>query len=231
MQQQRLKLQIPPRPDYGRWVRHSGVEQAASRLALWLVQGGTLWLTSDEQAGKSHFVEALQEDHPHIGLIRATAQPLPSFKQTQQWVESLSQAAYWIVDTEPGSFTRAQATAVFHLIERAREMNRPLLIVWRDSGECNLPPEFMSRLRMLEQVKMQAPLADVDLLAVLRSIADGMQWQVKESILNLLIKELPRDLKSQVYALEKLESGSLKLPHQLTQEWARQHLMEHQAGR
>lgn len=231
MQQQRLQLQIPPRPDYGRWVRHSGVEEACSRLALWLVRGGMLCLTSDEKAGKSHFVQALQKEHSHIGLVRAVAGQQPAFRQTQKWIEELAAAAYWIVDTEPESFSRATGIALFHLIERAREMSRPLLIVWRDGGQSDVPPELMSRLRMMEQVKMVAPLSDEDLLAVLRSIADEMQWQVKESILNLLIKELPRDLKSQFYALEKLESGSLKLPHQITQEWARQHLMENQEGR
>lgn len=231
MQQQRLQLQIPPRPDYGRWVRHAGVEEACNRLALWLVRGGMLWLTSDEKAGKSHFVQALQKEHPHIGLVRISAGQLPAFRQTQQWIEALAGAAYWIVDTAAGAFSRAQGIALFHLIERAREMSRPLLIVWRDSGQADIPPELMSRLRMMEQVRMAAPLSDADLLAVLRSIADEMQWQVKESILNLLIKELPRDLKSQIYALEKLESGSLKLPHQITQEWARQHLLEDQEGR
>lgn len=231
MHQQRLQLQIPPRPDYGRWVRHHGVEAACGRLALWLVQGGALWLTSDEKAGKSHFVQALQKEHPHIGLVQAEPLQHAAFKQTEQWVQALSPAACWIVDMAAQGVSRQSGLALFHLMERAREMNRPLLIVWRDGGCSDIPPELMSRLRMLEQVRMEPPRSDADLLAVLRSISEEMQWRVGENILSFLMQELPRDLESQMYALRQLESDSLKLPHRMTQAWAREHLMARQEER
>lgn len=224
MQQQALNYTLPVRYEYGRWVRHEGVEQACSRIALWLVRGGTLWLASEEMAGKTHFLQALQEEYPHVGLIAVDNELQPSVRLVGNWLERLEPYANWIVDLPAGAVSRAHGLALFHLIERAREMNRPLLISWRCDESELAPPELSSRMRMMERALMQPPASDADLRAVLLAVAEGMQWQVKESLLSLMLNRLPRRLGDQVEALRQLELASLQDRQRITQAWAEKQL-------
>lgn len=68
---------------------------------------------------------------------------------------------------------------------------------------------------------MSAPVADADLRAVMQSVADGLQWQVKESVLSLMQTHLPRTLEEQIKALTELESASLEERQRITQAWAK----------
>ncbi|HKI60455.1 MAG TPA: hypothetical protein VKA23_05425 [Mariprofundaceae bacterium] len=224
MQQQRLNYKIPVTYPYGRWVRHVGVEQASNRIALWLVQGGMLWLGSDEVAGKTHFLHALQQEHHHVGLVCADQSPQPSVRLVRNWLEQLEPFAFWMVDLPAGPLDSAHGLALFHLIERAREMNRALLIAWRCDESDLTPAELSSRMRMMERINMAAPVADNDLKAVLLSVADGLQWQVKESVLSLMLTHLPRRLEQQIKALTDLESVSLEERQRITQAWAKEKL-------
>jgi len=224
MQQQRLNYQIPIHYGYGRWVRHADVEQACSRIALWLVQGGILWLGSDSVAGKTHFLHAMQQEHPHVGMVSVDAKPLPALTLVRDWLTQLGSSAYWMVDLPAGAASGSLGLALFHLIERAREMNKPLLISWRCGDDDLAPPELGSRMRMMERIDMAPPITDHDLKAVLSSVAEQLQWQVKESVLNLMVTHLPRTLTDQIEALKTLESASLQERKRMTQAWAKEKL-------
>lgn len=221
MRQQRLQFAELPRDDYGAWVRHAGVEDAYNRLALWLVNGGRLWLASEDVSGKSHFLQALQQEHPRMGMV--SPQPgLAALKQVDRWLAELKAHAYWVVDMPAGAAPAATGTALFHLIERAREMNRAILVAWRCSNEALAPPELASRLRMFERVEMQAPQDDAALQAVLRSAAHVLHWDVPEQIVRLMLTHLPRRLDIQIDALRQLEAASLEERARITQAWAKQ---------
>lgn len=224
MQQQALNYTLPVRFEYGRWVRHVGVEQACSRIALWLVRGGILWLTSDDVTGKTHFLSAIASEHPHVGLISAGEEKLPSVRLVQRWMEKLEPYASWAIDLPAGAISRTEGVALFHLIERAREMNRPLLISWRCSESELAPPELASRMRMMERTVMLPPQSDSDLRAVMQAVADGLQWKVKDSVLSLMASRLPRSLPEQIRALTMLESASLAEQQRITQSWAMEKL-------
>jgi chromosomal replication initiation ATPase DnaA len=224
MKQQRLNYKIPVTYEYGLWVRHAGVEPACNRIALWLVQGGVLWLASEEMAGKTHFLHAIEQEHPHVGLVAVDEQQVPAVSLVQNWLEKLESHAYWIVDLAAGPASGSQGLALFHLIERAREMNRPLLISWRCDEAGLAPPELSSRMRMMERAAMAAPKTDHDLRAVMHSVAEGLQWQVKESLLSLMLTQLPRSLPEQIAALTQLESASLEERQRITQAWAKEKL-------
>jgi len=224
MQQQRLNYKIPETYPYGRWVRHAGVEQASGRIALWMVQGGMLWLTSEDIAGKTHFLHALQQEHHHVGLVCADQTPEPSVRLVSRWLDQLEPFAFWAVDLVAGSAGGSHGLALYHLIERAREMNRPLLISWRCDEDALAPPELSSRLRMMERVNMSAPVTDSDLKGALLSVAEQLQWEVKDSLLNLMLTHLPRKLSDQIEALRQLESASLEERQRLTQSWAKEKL-------
>ncbi|MDT8375711.1 MAG: hypothetical protein RQ867_03115 [Mariprofundaceae bacterium] len=224
MQQQRLNFNIPVSYTYGSWIRHSGVEHGCNRIALWLVQGGMLWLNSDGVAGKTHFLHALKQEHPHAGLVLVGAGQEPSVRLVEGWLRQLEPFACWMVDLPAGPVSRACGLALFHLIERAREMNRSLLISWRCGDDALAPAELSSRMRMMEQATMAPPSSDQDMRAIIHSVADELQWSVKESVVSLMLSQLPRTIGDQVDALKQLESAALEDRRRITRIWAKEKL-------
>ena len=210
--QQALKFALPVRKSYGSWVRHPQVEVACGRLALWLVRGGFLWLTSDEVAGKSHFVQALADEHPKAVMIDVQKGDGDSVEQLKTWLDGAGGSSHWMVDLPAGGLPQAKAFALFHLIERAREMQKGLLISWRIEEPELAPPELRSRMLMMEKVEMQAPFKDEDLELVLKSVLQTMQWDMKETVLPTLLKYLPRELSTLLEAIERLDQHSREKP-------------------
>lgn len=206
MRQQRLDLSIPQHYDYGDWIRHSGVEQASSRLALWLIQGGRIWLRSAEVAGKTHLLEALRREHPHMGIVHIHNNIASSSLQlVEQWVGQLEGKSFWVADVQAGPLHQALGHALFHWLERARDLNRPVLIAWRCAQSELSPPELRSRLNAMEVIEMSAPISDTDRIAVLDSVARSKQWLVPEGALEVMLQFLPRDLEALLMALEHLD--------------------------
>lgn len=223
MHQQRLNWLFPNRPDAEDWVRHGGVEDACNRLALWLVHGGRLWLGSDEVAGKSHLLSLLAAEHPQLGLIHvdsdASGRPM---QLVRGWLDRLEAKAFWAVDVQAGPLAQAQAFALFHLLERARDMRRPIVVAWRSAG--TIPPELDSRLKGMERVVMKAPRSDEDLRRVMRAVAAGLQWDIPDVALDVLLVHLPRQLDALPRMLHSLEADSLQNGKRLTPAWVRKWL-------
>lgn len=221
MRQQILDLELAPSYAYAEWVRHSGVEEANSRLALWLVYGGRLWLSSDAPAGKTHLAHVLADEHPHLGFI--SVQPDSSqapIHQVAAWLEKLGNSAWWLLDVPTGPMPRATALALFHLLERSREAQRPIVLSWRNAEFSDTPPELLSRLATLERVNMFPPQNDASLSAVLQAVATSRQWHVDDAVIRLMLNHLPRDLDYLLTAMGQMERASLSERKQLTARWA-----------
>jgi len=205
--QQTLPLLLPEQKHYGSWVRHPQVEDACGRLALWFVQGGMLWLTSEGMAGKSHLLQALADEHPQACLLRLPAAKLTSTQLLKHWLGQCEHHAYWMLDLPAGERTPAQAYAVFHLIERAKSMHKALLVGWR-CDVSSMPPELKSRMLMMERVNMAGPVRDGDLARVLGSVLHQMQWDMKETVLPTLLQHVPRTLDALIEAILVLDAYS-----------------------
>ncbi len=221
--QQTLGWTIEPRRDYGVWIRHAGVEEACNRLALWLVQGGMLRLTSRQPAGKSHLLAALAGEHPELGLVRAEGRG-GSVQLTEVWAERLEHRPFWAVDVPGGAIGRPVALALFHLIERARCLRRPMLVAWRAEGA--VPPELSSRLAAMDRVEMHPPGRDQDWVAVLSSMARARQWQLRPEVLATMLEWLPRRLPVMEQALDALDHRALAHRKRPSQAWMRRQLRE-----
>jgi chromosomal replication initiation ATPase DnaA len=206
--QQLLKLPIPKEKHYGNWVRHAQVESASSRLALWFVQGGFLWLTSDDVAGKSHLLKALADENKHVALLDGECKASSSVSQLKFWLNQCEYHAYWMLDLPAGALSVPCAYAVFHLIERAKEMNRSLVISWRCDASNMQPVELSSRLMMMEKAVISAPSEDEGLGYVLQSVLHSMQWDMKETVLPTLIQHVPRNLSALLDAIARLDAYS-----------------------
>ncbi len=225
MRQSLLNLEISPAHSYGEWIRHAGIEPVHNRIALWLIHGGRLWLNSVERSGKTHFLKALQQEHPFLGLLSLDQLHSPSsISEVQKWLELLDPYAFWLVDIPAGALPYATGTALFHLIERASDMQRPFLIAWRCPEEELAPPELSSRLKAIDRLDMPPPRSDEDLRAVLRSVAISRQWQIDTAVIDLLILHLPRKLTTLIEALHVLERTSLEERRSLNKTWVRQFL-------
>jgi len=221
MRQQLLDLELPPRFAYSEWVRHGGVEAAQNRLALWLVHGGRLWLTSENPSGKTHLAHLLAAEHPHLGLIHVQVDnDIPATRQVSDWLDMLGNSAYWLIDVPAENLPMSTGIALFHLLERAREMERPLALLWRLQDGNDAPPELITRLATLERVEMQPPRSDADLTRVLQAVAASRQWQVDDTVIDLMLTHLPRDLDTLVQAMQQMERASLAERKRLTKRWA-----------
>ncbi|OIO68128.1 MAG: glucose-inhibited division protein A [Zetaproteobacteria bacterium CG12_big_fil_rev_8_21_14_0_65_55_1124] len=221
MRQQLLDIDLPPSYAYAEWVRHGGVELAQNRLALWLVHGGRLWLNSEAPAGKTHLAHLLIEEHPHLGFVSVHPDAAQaSTRQVASWLAELGNAAWWLFDVPNGELPRATAIALFHLLERSREAQRPLALLWRNADFSQTPPELVSRLATLERVDMHPPKNDAELTAVLQTVAVSRQWQIDDAVIRLMLTHLPRDLDTLLTAMGQMEKASLSERKRLTARWA-----------
>ena len=225
MRQQLLDVNFPPAYAYGNWVRHAGVELAMSRLALWIIHGGRIWLHSESLAGKTHLLNALRDEHPQLGLVHVeNAQQGNAMRLASSWVEELKDKALWMMDVEAGALSPTCGFALFHLIERAREAHRPLLISWCCPDDELAPPELSSRLAGFERIEMQPPQTDADLRSALQSIAASRQWSADEAVIGLLLSRCPRQLDKLIKILREMEAASLAEGRHLSLAWARKRL-------
>jgi chromosomal replication initiation ATPase DnaA len=223
MTQQRLLFTLPITPGYHTWVHHQGTTIACIRLSVWLNKGGTLWLKSESPAGKSHLLRALEEEYPQ--LARVQIQPsLSALQQVASWLEILENYDFWSIDLPAHDLPKHTATALFHLIERAKEKSCPLLIAWRCADDELILPELASRMRMLEQVYITPPESDHDLHSVLKAAAQQLHWDIPDKLIKVMLTHLPRDLDNQLSAVKHLEAASQTERTRMTQTWARQKL-------
>jgi len=224
--QLRLQMDIPTNHDYGTWLRHAGVEDACNRLALWSVHGGRVWLTSELTAGKSHLLRTFAMEHTTTAMLDVAADVSHgnSWQLAQQWEQQLAGQRSWLINVAEGNMPIAVAHALFHLIERGRDQQQPVVIAWR--GDTNsLPPELSSRLLAMEKVTMSPPADDEALLQILRSSAGLLQWDIREQVLQAMLTYLPRQLDVLVAALQTLESLSFEQKHKPGAAWVKQQLI------
>ncbi len=225
--QLRLQMKLPPVYDYGTWIRHAGVENACNALALWSVHGGTIWLASEAVAGKSHLLRTFAADLPSVGMLNVTGDSSTyncnSRQLAQQWMEKLDSRSHWLIDMPAGDIPRSVALGLFHLLERARELQRPVVIAWRGQTD-GLPPELSSRLLAMEKIDMAPPADDEALLQVLCSSAGNLQWDIREQVLQAMLIYLPRQLDVLAPALKELEALSFEQKHKPGPAWVKQQL-------
>ncbi|MDQ7012143.1 MAG: hypothetical protein Q9M29_10000, partial [Mariprofundaceae bacterium] len=168
----------------------------------------------------------LQQEHPQTGLVCISAQePGHAFGQVQRWLAMLEPMAFWAVDIAAGPLPQATGLALFHLFERARDMQRPLMVAWRCPQQDMAPSELASRLKSMERIEMAPPRSDGELRRVLRSVASSLQWKVNEAILDVLLSHLPRQLDVQIAALKRLEVVSMEHGRRrISQAWTKQQI-------
>jgi len=224
--QMRLALSLPERYDYGDWIRHDGVDEACNRMALWSIHGGFIWLRSQDPAGKTHLLRTLAREHGNTYILEISANnsDQPAWQLVQQWMGRLKESRAWMIDIQPGPLPITVAQALFHCVERARDLQRPLAIAWRGDIDA-LPPELSSRLLAMEQCLLAPPSDDEALLNILHSSAGRLQWEIRQQVLQAMLTYLPRQLDILIPALRELERLSFEQHHRPSATWLKQQLI------
>ncbi len=230
VKQQLLPYQVEPNYSYGYWVSHAGVHDTETALARCLNEGGFFWFTSEQVAGKSHFLKALSDDHENMQLI-SVPQDIDDVSATdlvQYWLEELLDYDVWAIDLYAGAMPRTVALALYHLIERAKSLHKGFILSWRADGFDDLPPEFSSRLQACEPYILHQPVDESVLKQILCSIAEARQWSLDEQTLSLMIHRLQRSLPSLLHALQCMERESMRKHRKMNIAWARQFMRDYQ---
>jgi len=205
-----LPLHLPYQFSHDGWVNHDGVVEGCAALALWAVEGGVIWLRSEEVAGKSHLLNALAVEHGDSALVEvASGVDASSQQQSAEWLRQLQAANWWLVDVAAGGVAHGSQLALFHLLERAKQHHHPLLFAWRCADAAIEAPELRSRLRSLRQVKISPPQDDGALLAVMHAELERMQWQMHEAVQRYLLRHTSRRLDCLLRTLHQLHSQSI----------------------
>jgi len=205
-----LPLPLPQLLTYDGWVNHHGVASAASALALWELQGGEVWLRSDGVAGKSHLLQALYRELDGARLLQVVDNgKMDSARCIACWLQQLQPGRWWLVDIAAGKRSADVQLALFHLIERSRRDAIPLVVGWRCSDAVVSKPELLTRLRAMQQLVLQPPVTDEDLLAVLAAELTRMQWCLHTAVLRYILDHTERDLSLLLPLLHALHQQSL----------------------
>jgi len=220
-----LDLQIQPTYQYGTWVQHAGVSAASAEIAQWMGQGGQLWLSSHNSAGKTHLLHTLQLEHPDAAFLDIKhAMSTPSVTaQVQNFSEKLSNHSAWIIDIEAGALDFYHDSALFHLIAKATDQHIPLLLAWRCAATELALSQITLFLQQMTYVAMHAPETEEDKCAVLFSVAESRQWFMSEAVLALLYKQGIVALPALITVMEELHLASLQERRKMSLRWITQY--------
>jgi chromosomal replication initiation ATPase DnaA len=148
------------------------------RVADW--PGGRLALYGDEGCGKTHLLQLWAERHGARLLSGPQLRGLPDLG---------SSAAIALDDADAAP----DEVALFHLLNTAAEMRRPLLLTGR-APPAHWPvrlPDLASRLRAMTAVALR-PAEDPLLRALLARLLSDRQLVLNEALQEWLLMRLPR---------------------------------------
>jgi chromosomal replication initiation ATPase DnaA len=217
---QQLPLALAHAPQYGRETFMSG---PSNNAALKLIEAWPDWpspvvlVTGPTGSGKSHLA--------HIWAERAKARILEAAGLSVAMLPELDAgSALAIEDIDAGPVPEA---ALFHMINRAKELGAWLLFTARQPAETwrvDLP-DLRSRLRLAAPVTLGAP--DEELLRrVLVKLFADRQLIVDKPVIDYLVVRMERSLSFAAALVRALDSATLAAGRRITRPVAAQILAE-----
>ena len=199
-----LALELPFRPALGRedfFVAPSN-EQAVATIDKWPDwPNPAMVLTGPPGCGKSHLAEVWrQASHAEkADIAQKSIQDLPSLFAT----------GALLVEDLPG--TELNETALFHLINLAREQGAYLLLTaTTPPAQWNIQlPDLASRLAAAGSVALGEP-DDVLLRAILIKQFADRQLNVDESIISFMVSRMERSARAARNLVEKIDNEALR---------------------
>ncbi|MCK7616203.1 DnaA/Hda family protein [Roseibium sediminicola] len=178
---------------------------ASNRAAFELLERWPDWpspvvvLAGPVGSGKTHLVKAFQDE------TGAAMMAAPELRETD--VEALVAAPAAVIEN---AHRGVDNTALFHLLNAARQAGRTILITsrtWPASWKITLP-DLMSRLRAATPVEILEP--DDDLLRrVLVKLFADRQIAIDLSVVDYLVVRMERSLEVALRAVEAIDQEAL----------------------
>lgn len=214
MPEYQLTLGLPHQPSLG---RADFLPGDANRQALRLIEawpdwpGGTVLLSGPAGSGKTHLtaIWAAASGAPEIEAPRLTA-------ADAERLEPGGAMAVENIDA-PG----LDQTALFHLLNRARERVAWVLMTARDPGAATSMdlPDLASRLRAAQPASLLAP-DDALLASVLVKLFSDRQVVVQPEVVAYIVKRMERSFDAARRTVEKLDQAALAIRRPITRSLA-----------
>ena len=177
-----------------------------------------IYLWSDAGTGKSHLLHAACAAAGAAGR-RAALVPLAQCSSlAPTLLESLEILDFVCIDDlDAIAGQPAWEQPLFHLFNRMRETQRPLVFAARTSpAGCAVSlPDLKSRLGW-DLVFRLAPLQEAERFAALRQRAEIRGMEIPDEVLSYLSRRIARDMHSLFAWLERLDQESLSAGKRLT---------------
>jgi len=179
---------------------------------------GNLYLWGASGTGKSHLLQAVSTTAADNGM-RVACIPLAQIAELApgmlQGLEMLDLVC--IDDLQYAAGSAPWEQALFHLYNRLREQDRPLLMS-ADQGPQSIGmqlPDLKSRLAW-DLVFHLHPLDEVSLIQALQQRAQARLFDFPDEVLDYLVKRASRDTHSLFRLLDRLDRASLASKKKIT---------------
>lgn len=207
-------LPLALRRDYAASRFVASASNAEARL--WLAQGAwperRLWLWGEAGCGKTHLLSIWAERR---GALHVEAERL----SPELFLSELPPGGV-AVDGLDSPF---REDVLLHLLNHAREQRRPLLLAGRAPParrDVHLP-DLASRLRATTAIGIRAPDDALRANLLLRLLAER-QIVVSQSVMDWLLRHLPRTADAVLDAVERLDGAALARGQAVTRALARE---------
>ena len=187
----------------------------AMRWPHWPSYG--LWLYGEEGSGKSHLA--------HIWADRADAAIISPPATDTDPAALFGGKAALLID---GSWERLSETALFHLLNHAKEAGKHLLILHRQPVQqaAFALPDLRSRLLALPSVALQQPDETLLRAVMMKQLADR-QMSVESEVIAYLLTHTDRSFQAVSEQVARLDAASLQHQRKITLPFVRQLLSNH----
>ena len=169
-----------------------------------------LALAGPPGSGKSHLAEIWRQRSG--GLTIAAAQ-----LSVAQVPDLIAHGAIAVEDAGPGT----DETALFHLLNFARQQAVPMLITSRlQPAHWTIGiPDLLSRLRAMPVIEIGAP-DDALLRGVLVKLFADRQLAIGETVISYLVARMPRSLEAARAIVAEIDLGALREKAEVTRPFA-----------
>ncbi len=219
-QQLPLQIELSSRATFGNFIA-GGNGQILSTLENWTrgqFKGDLFYLWGSPGSGRSHLLAAacnlVQERGGDVAYIALAEYENLATAVTE---ELETRRLICLDDINKVAGNHQWEAAVFHLFNRVRDAGN-LLLMTADSGPLELPcqlPDLKTRLAWGLTYRL-APLSDAGKRELLRQQATERGLELSPAAIDYLLARFPRDTKSLVHLIEKLDTAALAAQRGLT---------------
>lgn len=227
-----LPIAFPRASDFGSFHAGDNAEALAALEGFARRPEGALLLLGPTGSGKTHLLAAACQAHAAAGGVARYLHPASWTEDRAEVLLGCEKATLIGLDgLEQVAGRRVLEEALFALFNAVRDRGGGVLAASREHPEAlpGLLPDLRSRLLSGLRYRLQ-PLSEAERRDLLRARAAAAGLCLEESALDYLFRHYPRDLKSLMQLLERIERETLVRQRRVTVALMRDILRERASG-